>query len=519
MALTIQWEEFTAVACPPRRPVRIAILVLACCGPLWLVAAAPGFQLGTRWSTTASGSAGSSGSPVSLTWSIVPDGTPGTGHGNSNLISFLDTKFGAGPGGTDYTARPWYSLFSQSFDHWGQLSGVSYRYEPNDSTVPFDSAPGSTDSRGDIRIAGANIDGPNNTLALTTYPNFADILIDTSDGTFFSGGAPGYLGFRNTLMHEAGHALGLAHVLASTSDFLMEKNISTAFNGPQLDDILGAQSHYGDVFEKSNSGLGNDTAARATSLGAITIGGTKSIGTSPAAIAARPSPANLYVLPTDTDFISIDRNTDTDFYSFNISGAARLSVQLTPRGGSYMQGPEGGSESLFNADAQSDLTLAIYGTNGTTQLALANGSPAGQQETRSNLALPAAGQYYVRVTGTSSIVQLYDLQLLVAAPFLNGDYNHNGKVDAADYTVWRDTSGRTGLGLAADGDGNGMVDSADYSLWKTNFGATGSGAAASGEVPEPATAFLAILGGLLGIRKSRLSWSAWIHRFVPHFLI
>ena len=25
-----------------------------------------------------------------------------------------------------------------------------------------------------------------------------------------------------------------------------------------------------------------------------------------------------------------------------------------------------------------------------------------------------------------------------------GDYNHNGIVDAADYTVWRDTLGQTG---------------------------------------------------------------------------
>ncbi|MEX2168349.1 MAG: hypothetical protein WD851_03490 [Pirellulales bacterium] len=40
---------------------------------------------------------------------------------------------------------------------------------------------------------------------------------------------------------------------------------------------------------------------------------------------------------------------------------------------------------------------------------------------------------------------------LMAAPSLPGDYNHNGGVDAADYTVWRDGLGQTGAGLAAGG--------------------------------------------------------------------
>jgi hypothetical protein len=38
--------------------------------------------------------------------------------------------------------------------------------------------------------------------------------------------------------------------------------------------------------------------------------------------------------------------------------------------------------------------------------------------------------------------------LSVISTVLAGDYNHNGIVDAADYTVWRDTLGQTGAGLA-----------------------------------------------------------------------
>ena len=64
-------------------------------------------------------------------------------------------------------------------------------------------------------------------------------------------------------------------------------------------------------------------------------------------------------------------------------------------------------------------------------------------------------------------------------PALPGDYNHNNVVDAADYTVWRDMLGTSGLALyeGADGSGDGMVDAADYGVWKSHFGQT---------LPEPA---------------------------------
>jgi hypothetical protein len=71
-------------------------------------------------------------------------------------------------------------------------------------------------------------------------------------------------------------------------------------------------------------------------------------------------------------------------------------------------------------------------------------------------------------------------------------------VDAADYTVWRDSLGST-TNLVADGDGNHVVDAADYNLWKSNFGShSGSGAGATAAVPEP-TALWMLLAGILTI--------------------
>jgi hypothetical protein len=54
---------------------------------------------------------------------------------------------------------------------------------------------------------------------------------------------------------------------------------------------------------------------------------------------------------------------------------------------------------------------------------------------------------------------------------LTADYNGNGNVDAADYTVWRDTLGSM-TNLAADGNANGEIDPGDYDTWKENFGAS-----------------------------------------------
>ncbi|MGD9634360.1 MAG: hypothetical protein AB7G28_06645 [Pirellulales bacterium] len=66
-----------------------------------------------------------------------------------------------------------------------------------------------------------------------------------------------------------------------------------------------------------------------------------------------------------------------------------------------------------------------------------------------------------------------------------GDYNGDQVVNAADYTVWRDTLNST-TDLRADGNHSGTVDAGDYGVWKTNFGTAGGGGAISNSaVPEP----------------------------------
>ena len=87
---------------------------------------------------------------------------------------------------------------------------------------------------------------------------------------------------------------------------------------------------------------------------------------------------------------------------------------------------------------------------------------------------------------------------------VDGDYNNDGTVDAADYTVWRDALG-TSTTLPHDPT-PGTVDESDYTVWKSHFGqSAGSGAvtAAPALVPEPATWLLALVTGLLVTGRCR----------------
>lgn len=120
-----------------------------------------------------------------------------------------------------------------------------------------------------------------------------------------------------------------------------------------------------------------------------------------------------------------------------------------------------------------------------------------------NFGLP--GLALAAVYNSDSLV----LQTVLPTP---GDFNTDGIVDAADYSVWRDTLGDTAIppGSGADANGNGVIDAADYAIWKANFGSVasvpGSAAASGAAVPEPGTLML-LMVSLLALpgRRNRRS--------------
>ncbi len=82
----------------------------------------------------------------------------------------------------------------------------------------------------------------------------------------------------------------------------------------------------------------------------------------------------------------------------------------------------------------------------------------------------------------------YWTSLVNSVATINADYDSNGVVDMADYTLWRKSIGQTGAGLKADGNGDRVVDMDDYTFWRQRFGATpnGSGLVIAVSIPEPA---------------------------------
>lgn len=137
--------------------------------------------------------------------------------------------------------------------------------------------------------------------------------------------------------------------------------------------------------------------------------------------------------------------------------------------------------------------------------------------------VPAAGQQFSllqagSITGTfdstslptlpgglawSTSLSPTSLVLSVVGVSLAGDYNANGKVDAADYILWRNSLGST-TALVADGNGNHIIDQGDYSIWRANFGATsGTGAElAALNIPEPSTGWMMVFGvAAIGLAK------------------
>jgi len=369
------------------------------------------FNDGNRWSETATDGGGlSQGDPTTLTWSVVPDGTPifgyiGEASAPSNLRAFLDFIYG--------DEATWLAVFQRVFDRWGELTGITYVFEPNDdgsAWTRFSIAGGELGVRGDVRIAGHTLDSTNGVLAYNFFPDSGDMVLDTSDAilTVTSGDS---LVLRNTVAHEHGHGLGLSHVCPLEDTKLMEPRLSLAFDGPQHDDVLAAQRGYGDRFEH------NDTSGNATDLGGPGEG------------------------TVDLGGVSVDDNGDGDVYRLHRGAPGRLDAVLTPVGFTYLSGPQNpngtcSAGTSFNSLTIHDLRLRVLDAS-LVPLATVDANGAGAGESLSELTLPAAGDYFIEVTGDSSnAAQLYRLELTLAeTPAIFADGFESGDVSAWSVTV------------------------------------------------------------------------------------
>lgn len=359
----------------------------------------PRFQQGNRWSTTATNTvATSQGTPMILTYSFVPDGTivPTLTDGvtqPSNLFARMNVIY------SNNTAL-WQGLYAQMFTRWSQLVGLDYVLEPNDDGVEFGAAgsEGALGFRGDLRMAGTALDGNSGVLAFNFFPGNGiggDMVVDTND-TFYDNITTNSLRLRNVLAHENGHGIGMAHVCPRTNTKLMEPFISTVFDGPQFDDILNGQRHYGDILEP------NDTSATPTVI------------------------SNLATSSNSVNQISLDNNVEVDWFRFSVTaaGSQTLVVTATPIGASYLQGPQTQAcdvGTAYEAAATNPLTITYFAADGTTQLG-AFSAPAAGQAAVGQQQITSPGTYFARVStsGAANAIQPYNLSYqLSTAPFLS----------------------------------------------------------------------------------------------------
>jgi hypothetical protein len=77
-----------------------------------------------------------------------------------------------------------------------------------------------------------------------------------------------------------------------------------------------------------------------------------------------------------------------------------------------------------------------------------------------------------------------------APPFLPGDFNRDGRVDAVDYGIWRSAFGSTS-DLAADANRDGAIETADYIIWRKHAQTSADSSIISAQhVPQPRAAAL-----------------------------
>lgn len=406
---------------------------MACAGGLRQNSAiAANFSDGFRWSATATDGTGlTPGDGTTLLWSIVPDGVEVEGA-PSNLVSFLDARYGAGSGGGDLTQRPWFSILSDGLDAFASKTGLTFTYTADDAAA-WGGVP-SSGTRGDIRLAGYDLPTPGE-LGRAALPIFGgDLLLDTANGSL---GNPNTLG--SLFQHEMGHALGLGHVSVEGASVLM--NIGNLpQNGPQFDDLFALTRLYGDRFE---AGPGNDTWSTATNLGSVSPSTPLAVGS---------DVAGLGVLVEQTDYVSVNNHTDVDFYRFQTTGPANLVVHLSPQGPTYnfTNVPAGAEDpQTLVASSQSNLSLTVYAGDGITPLGQLDRTALGQAESLASFNLPVGGEYFLGVSGAENANQFYRLDIATEAiastptplVFYDGFGSQSNELGASLSTVGRQSTG------------------------------------------------------------------------------
>lgn len=336
------------------------------------------FNIGERWGRTAwNANTGAQGDPTHITYSFIADGESVDGE-TSVLFSRMNDLFAS--------QAQWQNLIASVFESWSRISGLSYSLESDDGANWGGGAGsrGEMGVRGDVRIAAIPQDGASGVLAYNYFPDRGDMVLDAGENWAAAGG--NFIFLRNIIAHEHGHGWGLNHVCPANGTKLLEPFYSGGYDGPQHDDTRAVQRNYGDNYEN------NDSQESANILG-------------------------RFARDTTITPVSIDDDSDIDYYKFAIPAGNGVTITCQPVGYEYLDGTQSGGGdcnpgTTINTINDQNLTIVLKDWNGIVTRVEANSQPAGIAEQILRYQVAQAGDSFTIIIqgGAASAVQLYDLQ-------------------------------------------------------------------------------------------------------------
>jgi len=348
-------------------------------------------------------------SPQLITISFMPDGTNLGGGVSSNLISTFNSK--------SSLAGNWENVILQAAQTWAQQTNINFAVVGDDGAPEGSGVDEQGNSGfGDIRIGGYNFGS--STLALTYQPPPANNFSIAGNMTFNTGqsfNVGSTYDLYTVAMHEFGHALGLNE--SSVSNAVEYGTYTGQKNGLASDDIAGIRSIY------SANGPRTPDAYNSNGSSNVTL-------TTAATINCLINTSSLSALVPNLDITTAGQ---LEFFSVTAPSGTGSTLELDVQSqGLSLLAPK----------------VTVYGSNGSTVLASANG--AGHYGTTLTVSVSsvATGESFVVLVQGADNTQMgtgrYALGLsfkgstspteaspIVAVPDGNPEHSGGGQADGA----------------------------------------------------------------------------------------